>query len=74
MIAGPGGGPGGPGGFGGGPPGGSSVFRVYRYAADHPAFAGKDLKPGKTLADIAEAEANPPRSDKPDDKRDAKDR
>jgi hypothetical protein len=55
------GGPGGPGGFPGGfggPPGGGSVFRAYRYAADYPGLAGKDLKPGKT---IEELEKEPPK-------------
>lgn len=47
--------PGGPPGFG--PPGPSSLFRAYRYTADHPALAGKELKPGQTLVAIAEAEA-----------------
>jgi hypothetical protein len=32
-----------------GPPGGSSLFRAYRYAADYSGLAGKDLKPGKTI-------------------------
>src|SRR5262249_34401141 len=53
----PGGPPGGPGGPGGGlppflfagPPGGSAVFRAYKYGADYPGLAGKDLKPGKTV-------------------------
>jgi hypothetical protein len=46
----PGGGPGGPG--GGGPPGGLPLFRALRYATSFPGFAGKDLKPGKSLADL----------------------
>jgi hypothetical protein len=50
------GGPGGPGGFMGGPPGGTSVFRAYRYAVDYPAFAGKDLTPGKTLVELVDEE------------------
>ena len=59
---GPGGGgpPGGPGGPGGGPPaflfagppGGSAVFRAYRYGPDYPGLAGKDLKPGKTVEEL----------------------
>jgi hypothetical protein len=44
------GGPGGPGGFGS--PGGSPVFRAYRFAANHPGLAGKDLKPGKTVEEL----------------------
>jgi hypothetical protein len=53
---GPGGGPpGGPG--GGGPPGGTQLFRAYKYAADHPALAGRDLKPGRTVEEIEKAEA-----------------
>jgi hypothetical protein len=47
-----GGGPGGPPGMGMGPPGGSSLFRAYRYAADHPGLAGKELKGGKTVEDL----------------------
>ena len=44
---------GGPGGFGGpGGMGGASVFRAYRYAADYPGLAGRDLTPGKTLEDL----------------------
>jgi len=53
----PGFGPGGPGGPGGfpanfGPPGGSSLFRAYRYAPDYAGLAGKDLKPGKTVEEL----------------------
>lgn len=29
----------------------NAVFRVYRYAADHPALAGKDLSPGPLLTE-----------------------
>jgi hypothetical protein len=54
------GGPGGPG-AGGGPPGGGPggrmgnvLFRAVRYPLDYPAFAGKDLKPGKTLIELQE--------------------
>ena len=63
-------GPGGPGrpGGPGGPPGPAvppafanmsvmPVFRVYRFAADHPGLADKDLTPGKT---IEEMESKPP--------------
>jgi hypothetical protein len=58
----PGGGPGGP--PAGRPPGpgiamggglpalGNSVFRSYRYAANYPGLAGKDLTPGKTIEEI----------------------
>ncbi len=54
---GPGGGPGGPGGgpppfLFAGPPGGSAVFRAYRYGPDYPGLAGKDLKPGKTVEEL----------------------
>jgi hypothetical protein len=31
---------------------GNTLFRATRYALDHPAFAGKTLKPGKTLVEI----------------------
>jgi hypothetical protein len=56
----PGGPPGGPGGPGGGPPpflftgppGGSALFRAYKYGPDYPGLAGKDLKPGKTVEDL----------------------
>ena len=48
MQQGPG--PGGPG--RGGPPGGPPLFRAYRYALNYPAFAGKDLTPGKTLEEM----------------------
>jgi hypothetical protein len=45
--------PGGGGGPGrGGPPGGLPLFRALRYAASFPGFAGKDLKPGKTLEEL----------------------
>jgi hypothetical protein len=33
---------------------GNTLFRATRYALDHPAFAGKTLKPGKTLVEIEE--------------------
>lgn len=42
---------------------GNTLFRATRYALDYPAFAGKTLKPGKTLVEIQEererAEPNP---------------
>src|SRR5262249_45332823 len=43
----PGGGPG-----RGGPPGGRPLFRAVRYATSFAGFAGKDLKPGKTLEEL----------------------
>ena len=54
-----GGGPGGggPGGPGGGPGG---IFRSYRYGLDYPAFAGKELKPGRKLEEVATAPQRPP--------------
>jgi hypothetical protein len=33
---------------------GNTLFRATRYALDHPAFAGRTLKPGKTLVEIEE--------------------
>jgi hypothetical protein len=54
--AGPGG-PGGPGGFG--PPGGSSLFRAYRYGTDYPGLVGKDLTPGKTVEELETKEPKP---------------
>jgi hypothetical protein len=54
---GPGGGPGGRPNFG--PAGGSSLFRAYRYAADYPGLAGKDLKPGKTVEEMEKAKEQP---------------
>jgi hypothetical protein len=50
IVSGGPGGPGGPGGFGS--PGGSPVFRAYRFAANHPGLAGKDLKPRKTVEEL----------------------
>ncbi len=52
----PGGPPaGGPGGGPGGPPRmGNTLFRATRYALDHPAFAGKTIKPDKSLVEIAQ--------------------
>jgi hypothetical protein len=50
---GPGGGGGGPGGMPGfGPPGGTSLFRAYRYPADYAGLAGKHLTPGKTIEEL----------------------
>lgn len=40
--------PGGP----GGPMMGNTLFRAYRYGADFPAFAGKELKPGKMIESL----------------------
>jgi DNA-binding MarR family transcriptional regulator len=56
---GPGGPPGGP--FGGGPPGGTQLFRAYKYAADYPGLAGRSLEPGPTVEEIENA--NPPTKD-----------
>jgi hypothetical protein len=33
---------------------GNTLFRATRYALDHPAFAGRTLKPGKTLVELEE--------------------
>jgi hypothetical protein len=53
RFAGGGFGPGGPGGIlGFGPPGGSSLFRAYRYAADYPGLRGRELTPGKTIEEL----------------------
>jgi len=62
----PGGGPGGPPrGPGGPPPGGpggpmmgNTLFRAYRYGADFPGLAGRELKPGKTI-EVLEDERKP---------------
>jgi hypothetical protein len=35
-----------------GPPGGTPVFRAYRYGADYVGFKGHDMTPGKTLVEI----------------------
>jgi hypothetical protein len=35
-----------------GPPGGQPIFRALRYATSFPGFAGRDLKPGKTLEEL----------------------
>jgi Spy/CpxP family protein refolding chaperone len=55
------GGPGGPGGTPGlgGPPNmrpGSALFRAYRYAANYPGLAGKELTAGKTIEDLEKKE------------------
>jgi hypothetical protein len=42
----------GPGGPGGVPPGGTPLFRAYRYAIDYPGVAGKKLTPGRPLEDL----------------------
>jgi len=36
------------------PKAGNTLFRATRYALNHPAFAGRTLKPGKTLVEIEE--------------------
>jgi hypothetical protein len=36
----------------GGPPGGRPLFRAVRYATSFPGFAGKDLRPGKSLEEL----------------------
>jgi hypothetical protein len=46
IFAGPGGPP------GRGPAGGNPMFRAYRFAVNHPAFAGRDLKGDKTLEEL----------------------
>jgi hypothetical protein len=38
------------------PPGGTPLFRAYRYASDFPGFAGKTLTPGKPLEQPQELE------------------
>jgi hypothetical protein len=40
------------GGPGNGPPGGTPLFRAYRYAIDYPGFTGKTLIAGKTLEEL----------------------
>jgi hypothetical protein len=55
-------GPGGPPGFPfGGPPGGSAVFRAYKYGPDYPGLAGKELKPGKTVEELQPKEPERPK-------------
>lgn len=52
------GGPGGGrGGFTGPTP--TSLFRSYRFGPDHPALAGKELKPGKTIEEMEPKAAKP---------------
>jgi hypothetical protein len=46
-----------PGGGGGPPPLGNAVFRSYRYAANYPGLAGKDLTPGKTIEEMQAKES-----------------
>lgn len=36
----------------GGPTGGTPLFRAYRYSINHPAFAGRQWAPGKTLEEL----------------------
>jgi hypothetical protein len=43
-----------PAGRGAPPKAGNTLFRATRYALNHPAFAGRTLKPGKTLVTIEE--------------------
>jgi Arylsulfotransferase (ASST) len=45
-----------PGGGRGGPPGGTPMFRAYRYAIGHPAFAGRTITPGKRLDELQDKE------------------
>jgi hypothetical protein len=35
-----------------GPPGGTPLFRAYRYTINHPAFAGKKWTAGKSLEEL----------------------
>ena len=69
---------GGPGGRGG-PPGGSPLFRAYRFAANFPGFAGRDMTPGKTLEEMQpkqpekkEAEKKEPDKKEPEKKENEK--
>jgi Arylsulfotransferase (ASST) len=48
-----------PAGRGGRPGTGNTLFRATRYALNHPAFAGRVLKPGKTLVEIQKELDNP---------------
>jgi hypothetical protein len=59
-----GGPPGGPGNPGGGPPGGTSLFRAYKYAADFPGLAGRDLTPGPTVDEFEKSESDTKDADK----------
>jgi hypothetical protein len=64
------GGPGGPPGpFGGGPLGGASIFRAYKYAADYPGLAGRDLKPGPTVEEFEKSLPETKDSEKKDDEK-----
>jgi hypothetical protein len=47
------------GGFG--PPGGGGLFRAPRYGVTYAGLAGKDLKPGKTIEEILQANRDKPR-------------
>jgi hypothetical protein len=47
------------GGRGGGGQRGNSIFRVYRYGADYPGLAGKELTPGKLLEEVVREPARP---------------
>ena len=38
---------------------GNTLFRATRYALNHPAFAGRTLKPGKTLVELQQAQDKP---------------
>ncbi len=42
---------------------GNTLFRATRYALNHPAFAGRTLKPGKTLVELQQ-ELDKPQPDK----------
>jgi hypothetical protein len=74
---GPGPGPGGPGGPGGGgpppgmfngPPGGASLFRAYKYAAEYPGLAGRDLTPGQTVEEVEKPKTETKDADKTETK------
>jgi hypothetical protein len=45
------------------------VFRVYRYAADYPGLAGRDLTPGKTLVEIIDEQEKAKSQDTDDNSR-----
>jgi Spy/CpxP family protein refolding chaperone len=61
VPGGPGPRPGGPPGLPNfGPPGGSPLFRVYRFAGNHPGLVGKDLIPGKTVEEMEKSVARSP--------------
>ncbi|MHB1422262.1 MAG: hypothetical protein ACYC3I_03505 [Gemmataceae bacterium] len=40
-----------------GPPGGTPLFRAYRYPLNHPGFAGRKWVPGKSLEELQTQEA-----------------